>query len=576
MTANEKRLAVIKMYNTILGRNYYSQPKRNYCFTKYTDGKYYSDCSSSISYCYRKAGYDFGILNTVGMYQSTKMTDVPVQIKNGKIQNPEVLRVGDMLLFAGTDVSRASAGYVGHVEMVHTINGNTVTICGHGSGKPSKKNMNDYCKTRYNMKSKTKLGNCGLIRVRRFIQDDAIQQKPESNIESTGGNGKMKYNKNNKPLVCMQTTNRCYKNTRTMTVKGVLWHSTAANNPYLKRYVQPSDNASDREYWLKLLGKNQYNNDWNHTDRQAGMNCWIGKLADGTITTIQTMPWNYRPWGCGSGKKGSCNSGWIQFEICEAALDNKEYFEAVYREACEITAYLCDMYNLDPHGTATLNGVKVPVILCHKDSYNLGLGNNHSDIYHWFKKHGKDMDDVRNDVAAIMKSSSSKPTTTPSTPTTSTTPSTSTFKSYKVKVTASVLNIRAGASTKYDIVGELKKGDIVTVIDKNGNWEKTSKGWIHSDYTKEVTDTPSTSTSKPTTNTSSTTFVPYKVKVTADVLNIRKGAGTNYDKNGSIKKNGVYTIVEEATGKGATKWGLLKSYQTNRNGWIALDYTKRV
>jgi hypothetical protein len=125
----------------------------------------------------------------------------------------------------------------------------------------------------------------------------------------------MKYNKNNKPLVCMQTTSVCYQNTRAMEVKGVLWHSTAANNPKLSRYVQPSDNASDREKMLKILGVNKNGNDWNHSDRKAGMNCWIGKLADGTVTTVQTMPWNYRPWGCGSGRKGSCNDGWVQFEI---------------------------------------------------------------------------------------------------------------------------------------------------------------------------------------------------------------------------------------------------------------------
>lgn len=175
MTAAEKRQAVADKYNTILGRNYYSQPKRDYCFKKYKDGKYYSDCSSSISYCYKEVFPDnnFGILNTVGMYQSKEMVDVPVVIKNGIIQNPEILKVGDMLLFAGTDSSRAYAGYVGHVEMVYKISGSTITICGHGSGKPSTKNLNTYCKSRYNSKtSKTKLGHKGLIRVRRFIVDD--------------------------------------------------------------------------------------------------------------------------------------------------------------------------------------------------------------------------------------------------------------------------------------------------------------------------------------------------------------------------------------------------------------------
>lgn len=212
----------------------------------------------------------------------------------------------------------------------------------------------------------------------------------------------MKYNTNNKPLVCMQTQSTCYKGTTKMEVKGVLWHSTAANNPYLKRYVQPSDNAPDRDYWLKLLGKNDYNNDWNHVDKRVGMNCWIGKLADGTVTTVQTMPWDYSPWGCGAGSNGSCNNGWVQFEICEDSTNNKEYFDKIYQEACEITAYICDMYNLDPYGTVTYNGVKVPVILCHYDSHKLGLGSNHGDVYHWFNKYGKTMDDVRNDVAKLM------------------------------------------------------------------------------------------------------------------------------------------------------------------------------
>ena len=134
---------------------------------------------------------------------------------------------------------------------------------------------------------------------------------------TTEGGGTMKYSEKNKPLVCMQTQSTCYKGTRKMEIKGVLWHSTGANNPNLKRYVQPSDNDPNKAELLKLLGVNKNGNDWNHCDRQAGLNCWIGKLADGTVTTIQTMPWNYRPWGCGSGNKGSCNTGWIQFEICE-------------------------------------------------------------------------------------------------------------------------------------------------------------------------------------------------------------------------------------------------------------------
>ena len=227
----------------------------------------------------------------------------------------------------------------------------------------------------------------------------------------------MKYSSSNKPLVCMQTQSSCYKGTSKMTVKGILLHSTGANNKTLKRYVQPSDikpaeDTYSKEKWLQVLGKNAYGNDWNHTNKSAGLNCWIGTLADGTVTTIQTMPWDYKPWGCGSGGKGSCNNGWIQFEICEDNLKDAVYFNKVYTEACEISAYLCEMFKIDPQGSVSYNGVTVPTILCHKDSYALGLGSNHSDIYHWFTKYGKDMNTVRNDVAALMKKNTKTQITT--------------------------------------------------------------------------------------------------------------------------------------------------------------------
>ena len=44
------------------------------------------------------------------------------------------------------------------------------------------------------------------------------------------------------------------------------------------------------------------------------------------------------------------------------------------------------------------------------------------------------------------------------------------------------------------------------------------------------------------------TATSYLVKVTTDVLNIRKGPGTNYGTNGDIRDKGVYTIVAESDG----------------------------
>lgn len=76
--------------------------------------------------------------------------------------------------------------------------------------------------------------------------------------------------------------------------------------------------------------------------------------------------------------------------------------------------------------------------------------------------------------------------------------------------------------------------------------------------------------------TSKSAFTPYLVRVSISDLNIRKGPGTDKPKNGKFTGVGTFTIVEEADGKGASKWGLLKSYQSGRNGWVSLDYAKRV
>lgn len=208
----------------------------------------------------------------------------------------------------------------------------------------------------------------------------------------------------------MATKSSCYNGTTVGIPVGVLWHSTGANNPWLSRYVQPSPNDPNRDRLIRLIGKNTGANDWNNYPIQAGLNAWVGKMADGSVNSVQTLPWNYRAWGCGGGKNGSCNGSsavknspfWLQFEICEDGLNNKSYFNAVYKEAVELTAYWCKLFNLDPFGTVLYNGVKVPVILDHAESHNLGLGSNHGDVQHWFKKYGKTLDDIRRDVYNLL------------------------------------------------------------------------------------------------------------------------------------------------------------------------------
>ena len=223
----------------------------------------------------------------------------------------------------------------------------------------------------------------------------------------------MKYNENNKPLVCMMTNNVCYKSTKKMKVRGVCWHDTACNNTAIKRYVQPSDDDPNKDELLKILGKNIWKNDWNHTNKQAGVNAFVGKLKDGTVSTVQTMPWDFRPWGVGKGSKGSINDGWIQFEICQDNKKHEDYAKDVYKEACEITAYLCKMFDIDPYGTEIYNGVRVPTICCHGDATRLQVGDSHIDIYDWFPTFNLTMETARDDVALLLKGAGPSPTPKP-------------------------------------------------------------------------------------------------------------------------------------------------------------------
>lgn len=388
----------------------------------------------------------------------------------------------------------------------------------------------------------------------------------------------MKYSESNKPLECIMTESRCYTNTYVMKPLGVLWHSTGANNPTLKRYVQPSKKDANYNKLISLIGKNTNGNDWNNPDLKAGLNAWIGKLADGSVTSIQTLPWNYRPWGCASGSKGSCNDNWIQFEICEDNLSSKSYFDKVYKEACELTAYLCKKYNLNPKGTVTYNGVKVPVILCHIDSYKLGLGSNHSDVMHWFKKYGKTMEDVRNDVAALMSAGSDFEDLAQG------------IKNHPVNILAEkgIINspdywmeeyyslqyldillekLAAAALSKKVVPIKTVKEAIEHLVEcKIIN---TADYWFEN-YTKiKYLDILLISAASHIPNK----FEPYIIKITTEVLNIRQGPGTNYDIVGQIQDGGkyAYTIIEEKN-----NFGLLKSYKDNRDGWISLAYTKKV
>lgn len=117
---DKQREAIKAAYAQLINRNIYNQLLRSYVFTKHKDGKYYSDCSSSVMASLAKGiGKNLKLLNTAGMYYSDLFEKVPVKIENGHITNPEVLKECDSLMYAGTDPSRPLQ--IGHVEMIYSI-----------------------------------------------------------------------------------------------------------------------------------------------------------------------------------------------------------------------------------------------------------------------------------------------------------------------------------------------------------------------------------------------------------------------------------------------------------------------
>lgn len=179
-----------------------------------------------------------------------------------------------------------------------------------------------------------------------------------------------------------QTANRCYKAGKKITPSGIVVHSTGANNPYLKRYVGPDDG---------ILGKNQYNNHWNKESATKCMHAFIGKAADGSLKIYQTLPWEYRCWGVGSGKKGSYNNSHIQFEICEDGLTDETYYREAFALAARLCAYLCQEYGIQPGN-----------VVGHYEAYAAGYGSNHGDPRTWQKKHGGSMDAFRAEVQTLL------------------------------------------------------------------------------------------------------------------------------------------------------------------------------
>lgn len=240
--------------------------------------------------------------------------------------------------------------------------------------------------------------------------------------------------------------NDCYKKAQKMTPAGIVVHSTGANNPYLKRYVDAPDE----------VGVNQYGNHWNNPasvmGRSVCVHSFIGYDKNGAVRVANILPYNYCCWGVGSGSKGSYNynPAYIQFEMCEDGLTDKAYFAAVRDVAIEYCAYLCKEFNLS-----------VDKIVSHKEAHALGYGSNHGDPDNWWSKHSYTMDMFR---AAVKAKLAAAAETKPETPTESKT----------------LYRVQTGAFSKKEnataLAEKLKKAGFDTYIVQSGNLYKVQVG----------------------------------------------------------------------------------------------------
>lgn len=202
-------------------------------------------------------------------------------------------------------------------------------------------------------------------------------------------------------------------------------------------------------------------NYFNSTNRAVSSNYIVGLQGE----VICCIPDEEVSW-C----TNQANSYTVSIETCHPDATGK-FHAATYNSLVELTAQLCRKYGLNPQKGGVIRHFDVTGKVCPK----------------WFvprAKGGSDTDSSANwlkflaDVASKMDSTTASPSS----------PVSAASTSYLVKVTASALNIRAGAGTSYGIVGCIRDKGTYTIIQTSGNWGrlKSGAGWICLDYTRRV------------------------------------------------------------------------------------------
>lgn len=294
------------------------------------------------------------------------------------------------------------------------------------------------------------------------------------------------------------------------------------------------------------------------SSRQASCNYGIGK--DGRV--VLCVDEANRSW-CSSSDANDQRA--ITIECASAMQEPYEMNNAVYEKLIKLCADIC---RRNGKNKVVWMGSKSASLSYEPKSNEMVLTAhrffaNKSCPGDWlYSRYG----DLANRINALLGSASSTPNTggnsTPAKTNTSF-PNTP----FTVNVIVTDLNIRTSPSMSGKVVGQTGKG-VFTITAVSNGWGKlkSGAGWIYLENASYCTiGSTSAGSSKPAVKSN----VPYKVRIDANDLRIRKGAGTNYPTTGAYTGKGTFTIVEEKAGAGSKKgWGKLKSGA----GWVSLDY----
>lgn len=162
-------------------------------------------------------------------------------------------------------------------------------------------------------------------------------------------------------LNCMMTNSTQWAYHKELNPVGIVVHSSGRNNPYLRRYVQPSKDNKNYIDIINQLGENHKRDDWNHIHTLYNFHYWIGKDKNNDVISVQTFPLNIKTW----------NDNYIHICICEDKLNDRDYLADCLAELAVLCDDLCKDFNWDE-----------TVIFDYSEISNF------PDSNYWLEKHG--------------------------------------------------------------------------------------------------------------------------------------------------------------------------------------------